>query len=117
MYKNGFCLIALLSLTGCGMTTVQGNWVLRDVTPPEATGHFDIAEARLNPDGTYIAKVRRGDRVETARGTYTYEDWGRQLTLRSGGVERTYTATIWFGVHMRVEGQTPDGKPLTAVLA
>ena len=114
MSKNGLWLLSLLLLAGCG---VQGNWELRDVIPPEATGHYDIAAATFNADNTYLAKVRKADRTEVSRGTYDYNDWTRRLTLRSQGTERSYTATIWLGMQLRVECRTPQGKPMTAVMA
>lgn len=116
MSKNGFCLLCLLPLAGCGMSGMRGNWVLKEVTPAEATGHYDIAAATFNADCTYVAKVRKGDRTEISRGTYDYDPWSRKLTLRTGGVERSYRATIWLGLQMNVETQTPEGKPLTAVM-
>lgn len=118
MSRNGLWLLGLLPLAGCGMQGgLVGNWELRDVRPPEATGHYDIAAATFNSDNTYLAKVRQGDRTETTRGTYSYDRWYRRLTLRSGGKERSYTATVWFGLQMNVEARTPEGKPLTAIMA
>jgi hypothetical protein len=117
MSKNGFWLLCLVPLAGCGLEGgLRGNWELRNVTPPEATGHYDIAAATFNPDCTYVAKIRKNDRTEISRGTYDYDQWYRRLTLRSGGVERTYTATVWFGMQLNVETQTPEGKPMTAIM-
>lgn len=113
MSRNGFWLLCLVPLAGCGL---QGNWELRNVTPSEATGHYDIAAATLNPDHTYVARIRKGDRTEISRGTYDYDPWTRRLTLRSGGKERGYTATLWLGMQMNVECQTPEGKLMTAVM-
>lgn len=116
MSKNGFWLLWLLPLAGCGMTGMRGNWVLKEVIPAEAIGHYDIAAVTFNPDCTYVAKVRKGDRTEVRRGTYDYDPWSRKLTLRSGGVERSYTATLWLGLQINVKTQTPEGEPLTAIL-
>jgi hypothetical protein len=114
MTKHGFWLSGLLLLAGCG---VEGNGELRDVNPPEGIGHFDMAAATFKPDNTYVARLRKTDRTEISRGTYEYDGWRRALTLRSHGVERTYKATIWLWMQMRVEGTTPSGKPMTAVMA
>jgi hypothetical protein len=114
MSKNGFWLLCLVPLAGCG---VQGNWELRDVRPEQAAGCFDIAAATFNPDCTYVARLRKGDRTEVSRGTYDYDPWSRRLTLRSYGVERSYITTIWLGMQLNVESQTPEGKPMAAVMA
>jgi len=114
MRKRGLWLPGLMLLAGCG---VEGNWELRDVNPPEAIAHFDMTAVTLKPDNTYVARLRKTDRTETARGTYEYDDWTRKLTLRSYGVERNYKATLLLGLQMRIEDTTPAGKPMTAVLA
>lgn len=117
MSRNGFWLLCLLPLAGCGMTGMRGNWVLKEVHPADATGYYDLAAATFHADCTYVARVRRGDRTELSRGTYDYDPWSRRLTLRSGGKERSYTATIWLGLQMNVQTQTPEGKPLTAIMS
>lgn len=114
MSKHGYWLAGLLLMTGCG---VEGNWELRDVRPPEGIGSFDIAAVTFKPDNTYVARLRKTDHTELSRGTYEYDDWRRILTLRSHGVERTYTATVWLLWQMNVESQTSAGKPLTAIMA
>ena len=114
MGKHGFWLAGLLLLAGCG---VEGNWELRDVNPPEGIGHFDIAAATFKPDNTYVARLRKAEHVEISRGTYEYDDWHRKLTMRSHGVERTYKATIWLWMQLRVEDLTSAGKPIIAIMA
>jgi hypothetical protein len=114
MIKHGYWLVGLLLLAGCG---VEGNWELRDVRPPEGIGSFDIAAVTFKHDNTYVARLRKADHTEISRGTYEYDDWRRVLTMRSHGVERTYTATIWLLLQMNVQSQTAAGTPLTAMMA
>ena len=114
MAKLGIWLTGLLLLAGCG---VEGNWELRDVNPPEGLGHFDIAAVTFKPDNTYVARLTKADRTEISRGTYEYDDWRRSLTMRSHGIERSYRATIWFWLQLRIEDVTTAGKPITAILA
>lgn len=114
MRKCGYWLPGLVLLAGCG---VEGNWELRDVDPPEAIAHFDMTAVTFKPDNTYVARLRKSDCTEISRGTYDYDDWTRQLTMRSYGVERNYKTTLLFGLQMRIEDTTPAGKPMIAVLA
>lgn len=114
MGKLGWWLPGLVLMAGCG---VEGNWELRDVKPPEASAHFDIAAATFKPDNTYIARLRKADRTEISRGTYDYDGWTRKLTLRSYGIERTYKATMLLWMQLRIEDTMPGGKPLMAFLA
>lgn len=99
------------------MTGLPGNWVLRDVYPPEGARNFALVGVTFNRDYTYVGRtVRDGQRIETSRGTYTYDEWARKLTLHTGNEKRDYGAWILFGTELRVEGQTPDGGKVTAVM-
>lgn len=96
---------------------VQGHWVLRDVDPPENASAFNILAVTFNPDQTYIMRlVKDGNRLETQRGTYRFDEWNRRLHLHTGGEQRSYTAMIWFGTTLRLDGQTPKGQAATATL-
>lgn len=95
---------------------VQGNWVLKDVHPVEAAEQYGIAQAHFKPDLTFTAVSRHGTQLEQARGTYTYDEWTKQLKLFIGSQQRTYTAAVWFGNELRVEGDMPDGKKVAAVM-
>ncbi len=128
-----FCLLGVLvGIAGCsGAHTggsgegksnwfprnVQGNWVLRDVKPPQSAAQFPMVAVTFNEDYTYVARmVKDGNRLETPRGTYTYDAWNRRLYLHSGGEQRGYGAVVWFGSELHLGGQTADGKPISAVM-
>ncbi len=102
-----------LMLTGCG---VEGTWVTRSVQPPEAQKHFDLACATFKSDMSFEATAKEGDKTVKARGTYDYDPWRRQLTLKTGGKELNYKASVWWMKELRVQKKMPDGKLITSTM-
>jgi hypothetical protein len=83
-------LAAALLVTGCG---VQGKWVLRDVSPEEAQGHFKWASIELKSDGTYVAESEYEGAKRESSGTYEYSDDTLTLTTADGATH-IYAADV-----------------------
>ncbi|MEP0842244.1 MAG: hypothetical protein HRF43_05990 [Phycisphaerae bacterium] len=124
-------VLALMTLSGCTQPNtgsggsanaqvwfprnVQGNWVLCDVNPSDNVSAFPMLAMTFNPDQTYLMRlVKDGNRLEVQRGTYRFDEWNRRLYLHTGGQEQSYTAVVWFGRELRIEGRTPQNQAATA---
>jgi hypothetical protein len=103
----------LLALTGCNGVT--GRWTIDTVEPPAAKVHVPITAFCLMSDGTYCACKMEGDKCTPTKGTYKFDQPGKQLTFTpSEGKERVYKAEL-VDAKLKVWSEE-KGKEWTAML-
>lgn len=85
-------LLALGAL-GCAGCTMHGKWALVELDPDTARRDFEFTSLTLQEDGSFYAEANEPGGIDTAAGTYTYED--ELLTLRAhDGESHTYKAQL-----------------------
>ena len=105
-------LLILAFGVGCGVT---GDWVLQDVRPSSAKQHFNISRINLQDDLNFtVTAAGEDDRQIESKGTYTYNEWTRELSLRMGAKELTYTAMVWWMSELKLERKLDDGNKMEA---
>ena len=109
-------ILGTMLLCGCGGQDLQGSWVMRDVQPPEGKKHYNLAKVTFKKDNTFESTaIKDGEKV-ISKGTYKYDLFKKQLTLKTKGKELQYMACVWWGNELRVEKKMPDGTKITAYM-
>jgi len=105
-------LLILAFGVGCGVT---GDWVLQEVRPPSAKRHFNISRINFQGDLNFTVTAAGEDNKQIeSKGTYTYNEWTRELNLRMGAKELSYTAMLWWMSELRLERKLDDGNKMEA---
>ena len=99
---------------GCG--GIEGDGKLSRVEPLEARRHYNIARATFHEDNTFTAIAEEDGQNLTTRGSYNYNRWKGELTLRYGAKELTYDAGALMPKELRLKTKLADGRTMTAVL-
>jgi hypothetical protein len=86
------------------------------VDPLEAARHYNLTRAQFEEDQSFTAIADDNGRPVTSRGTYTYNSWTRELKLRTGARELTYSALVWWGNELHMKKIMDDGRQASAVL-
>ncbi len=110
---SGLAVTAVLSSAGCG---VEGNWVAREVQPGGGDPNAQWVRASFNADQSFTAVAKRDRKEVESRGTYAYNPWTRELTMKTrDDRELHYAAQVWWGRELRLEKQMKD-QTITVVM-
>ena len=93
--------MTLAAAAGCG--GIEGTWVAQLSETPQPRHHYRLLEATFNKDMTFETRADELGKTINARGTYKYDPWEKQLTLKADGKEQTYAAWRWGGKELRIE--------------
>ena len=94
-------LLSLVAAAGCG--GLEGTWVaqLGDTRAPKR--HYQLLEATFNDDMTFETRANELGKTVNVRGTYKYDAWRNELTLKADGKEQTYAAWQRGAKELRIE--------------
>lgn len=99
-----------LAAAACGCAEqMVGTWTTESIEPASAAEQYQLASVTFNEDGSYSSVATREGKQSKAEGTWKYD--GRQLQLTAtGGTQRCYDASVWFGKELVVADRSNGDK-------